>query len=1526
MKKTVSFLLLVTVLLSFCTGILPVAAKQPIKVMFNGEQMQFDVEPLLLNDRTMVPMRAIFEKLGAEVSWYDETDTAIGIRNGVRVSVSIGSNIATVSGKAVELDQSAVLVQDRTLVPLRFISEAYGANVDWDENTSTVTITAQPQTEGYNIPASAFTEVGTWTYTDNYLQGLQDAEKDDKDAESAQDATVVVNITKTGDYKLWALAKDYATNQPGTRYFHVKVDGIQQDKKLGAHGKEGFAWEEIGTYHLEAGAHTFALVDSSRFFARCQGLFLCADQSYVPPTDTEKLAQAFPEQNPLASIPMANFPNWAKAKMQDENTVVIGNDEVKVTFYEGIGSKGELVQNQIQVRDGNDWVTVKERTEEFGFLMMAAEHSEYVSCSGELTVGGGANIRQTIMLDGKPTTLTINDYFMGGYPVWFIPKSVEKVSDTKAVLRFDTKADTDLTVTFEIDDLTSDPKVTIDAKFGKDGTYSFLLFSGDDFSETEYETVTAPFMFVKKQIPETAEIYPECYLFTPMATFTRTDKIEGKTLTTGVVIDPESVPQAYPYPDTARFGLVLRSPTGRVRGQFCAPEFGSGKCNFTAGETYTVSYRIINHLNDWYDTFKHVAENLYKNKDVRENYYTSINEAIYNASDLMLDDLYGGWDNKDMAWYNMEVQNVTSQSNVMTAVQRYLLSEDEEMLEKRAIPTLAWLMSRGNAHFTRFEDTRTSSYISSAPTALVNEPTMYGSAVYEGLYEMSQGRMPYLLDTAVKKVNNNAGLEGVSSQIAMYNATGNEGYLDKLEELADKIIANTVTDGSDYMENKLLSNGFVFGDYSPTLHALLAAYEVTGKEKFLDGAEKAARLLVTATSNVGYQNDYATTDYHIDPVETMNAHRISCEVNRTAWFWWGNVQWRLGFDFGEWGVVEEMNVAIPEETVPGWLPAQAGFGTEHPKTAVNGNYIYMNSWAALLARLSEYTGDDYFMTQARNAMVGRFGNYAGYYQERYIAHQGKADYPYVGPDYTLIYWHHIPVFVSLLEDYLISSIAARSDYNVTFPSIYQSGYAYFVTNQYGFKPGRLYDQEDMWLWLARGVIEPDSVNVDYLMARKDGVFGAALINEKSEPLTTTVTLCENEKLPGGSTYTGPATLYDRDGNTSQIQVENGKFTVTIPARGIQTVIIQLPGVTKPAYALDKIYFNTNTEQTVSSHTNGKGYALQLNSDAYYAYVYVTDMQDTMKSLTVSYDIGGQKQTKTITEYPFEWITKVDDPNQAFIYTLQAEMTDGSIKDYGGGILKGLANGPTSDSISATPADVQPGGAVIKPSDLKFETFTVNTSALGVGTGFRAVVKIADIPFEISENSLTGIRMGVELTSKTDDSKLVGEMVITGNEMRENETVILADFTSYIPRTDYGPTHKGKLTLVPADAQMPDLGESTQQGGASEPSTPPAGGTVEIGDFEPFEVSISTIGNSSVIRMVVPIKDFPFAIGENALKGLGIEADLTVKATGEVMHLDSVIDGNEMRDTTTVLLIPTTAEVPMMDYQKEVTWTKATIKK
>lgn len=124
-------------------GISAYAAKD-VTVMLDGEKMKFDVNPFIEDDRTLVPMRAIFEAVGAQVTWEEPERTVIALlqkdSSFTSIAIQIDTEYAFVNSDKKDLDVPARIVNDRTFVPLRFVMEELGADVTWDPDSYTVNI------------------------------------------------------------------------------------------------------------------------------------------------------------------------------------------------------------------------------------------------------------------------------------------------------------------------------------------------------------------------------------------------------------------------------------------------------------------------------------------------------------------------------------------------------------------------------------------------------------------------------------------------------------------------------------------------------------------------------------------------------------------------------------------------------------------------------------------------------------------------------------------------------------------------------------------------------------------------------------------------------------------------------------------------------------------------------------------------------------------------------------------------------------------------------------------------------------------------------------------------------------------------------------------------------------------------------------------------------------------------------------------------------------------------------------------
>lgn len=139
MKKILSIIICLII------AIMPFASyANDVKVFVNGQELKTDQGATIIDGRTLVPLRAIFEALGADVEWDDVTKSVEARKRMKKVSLQIGSKAIYINQIKKEIDVSAMLINDRTMVPARAVSEALDAEVSWDGDTRTVYIESSP--------------------------------------------------------------------------------------------------------------------------------------------------------------------------------------------------------------------------------------------------------------------------------------------------------------------------------------------------------------------------------------------------------------------------------------------------------------------------------------------------------------------------------------------------------------------------------------------------------------------------------------------------------------------------------------------------------------------------------------------------------------------------------------------------------------------------------------------------------------------------------------------------------------------------------------------------------------------------------------------------------------------------------------------------------------------------------------------------------------------------------------------------------------------------------------------------------------------------------------------------------------------------------------------------------------------------------------------------------------------------------------------------------------------------------------
>ncbi|MDF2545622.1 MAG: hypothetical protein K0R93_520 [Anaerosolibacter sp.] len=138
-KKLMSSIL-ITAMLAVVPTFVSANTNSEIEIYINGVKQTYDTVPMIKADRTLVPMRGIFEDLGAEITWDESNRTVKAVKEDIEIELKIDSHFAKKNGETIQMEVQPFIYENRTMIPLRFVSEALGADVAWQGDTRTVNI------------------------------------------------------------------------------------------------------------------------------------------------------------------------------------------------------------------------------------------------------------------------------------------------------------------------------------------------------------------------------------------------------------------------------------------------------------------------------------------------------------------------------------------------------------------------------------------------------------------------------------------------------------------------------------------------------------------------------------------------------------------------------------------------------------------------------------------------------------------------------------------------------------------------------------------------------------------------------------------------------------------------------------------------------------------------------------------------------------------------------------------------------------------------------------------------------------------------------------------------------------------------------------------------------------------------------------------------------------------------------------------------------------------------------------------
>lgn len=140
MKKTKAVLSLLVLLFTLLLIPMPSYASDKISVYIDNEHIRFDTEPVIENNRTLVPMREIFELFGYDIRWNELTQTVTAIKEDSKLTIQVNQSTAYKDGTPVHLDTPAKVINGHVMIPLRFLTDTTEATVTWHSDKSSIVI------------------------------------------------------------------------------------------------------------------------------------------------------------------------------------------------------------------------------------------------------------------------------------------------------------------------------------------------------------------------------------------------------------------------------------------------------------------------------------------------------------------------------------------------------------------------------------------------------------------------------------------------------------------------------------------------------------------------------------------------------------------------------------------------------------------------------------------------------------------------------------------------------------------------------------------------------------------------------------------------------------------------------------------------------------------------------------------------------------------------------------------------------------------------------------------------------------------------------------------------------------------------------------------------------------------------------------------------------------------------------------------------------------------------------------------
>ena len=760
------------------------------------------------------------------------------------------------------------------------------------------------------------------------------------------------------------------------------------------------------------------------------------------------------------------------------------------------------------------------------------------------------------------------------------------------------------------------PRLRFKATAKEDGWYSFGYTGAPACPPAEAEELWQPLIYNERRFPH--ESFLEAAYRCPLPT----TLVTRGGVTIGVLADPAEYPfQPLPNFANSRFGVALRNARGLAQPMLFAPLLGGAGSRMKAGETREFVMRLIVAKAGLSATYERTARTIYGFADVRHNALGSLNATFDTMLEFGLSD-YAKF-NADLRGfaYDTDVPGAVKNVSALHPLGLALVTDRPEIYTRLARPLMEFFVSRERFLFTT--DPKVKGQSASSRLGGLGAPL----TEYANLYAMSGGRTPFFRTAAEGLFGQDRvlNLEGKirgdnwSNALGLYRATGEKRWLDHAVKDADAYLQKRVAvRPADYADPDARGL-FFWTSFTPQWVELFELYEETRLPRFLEAAHAGAR-------------DYAQFVW-LAPRIPDGEVRVHEDGLAPAY--------RAGPRYPR--------IKAAPETAPAWRTSEIGLTSESAPTSKGARGLFLACYAPWMLRVAALTNDAFLHDIARSAIIGRYTSFPGYHLNtaRNTAYE-KPDFARRGKDElnsaTSIHYNHIWPHIALLLDYLVADAFAKSRGAIDFPARYAEGYGYLQQRVFGDRPGRVYDESGLYLWMPRGVVTVDHPELNFVTARGASKIAITLTNQSKSAVKAMVAL-SRERIASVPDANAKVVVWENNRRVREMPLPaDSRIAVAVAAEGITTLIIS--GVAPRVEFQDQILGRAERLPAESVCDLGwrgaRGVVLSFGAgELTSAYVYLPDTERVVTKCTVHYrQGGGEFRALSDGSYPFDFTLPV----------------------------------------------------------------------------------------------------------------------------------------------------------------------------------------------------------------------------------------------------------------------------------------------